>query len=134
MAISSVDELIRSMSPRLNEGVYCFVSISGEADITALDPIASIREDEGTSLIVEESLLDGTGVEIVFRAAWITLTLNSDLSAVGLTAAVAKTLADKGISCNVVAGTRHDHLFVPLKSATEAMAALNELQSTGAVV
>jgi hypothetical protein len=35
---------------------------------------------------------------------------------VGLTAA----LADRGISCNVIAGVYHDHLFVPDDRAEEA--------------
>jgi hypothetical protein len=68
----------------------------------------------------------------VFRAAWITLTVHSDLEAVGLTAAVSVALGAAGISCNVVAGTYHDHLFVPAQKAADAMAALRKLQAAHA--
>jgi hypothetical protein len=132
MPISDLDELLRAMSPRLNEGVYAFLSVGRGINIASLRPIATIVEDEGTSIIVEESHVEGTSLEVLLRAAWITLTVDSDLNAVGLTAAVATVLADKGISCNVVAGTKHDHLFIPVEMASEAMAALLELQLKGA--
>jgi uncharacterized protein len=127
--ISDLDELLRSMCPRLNDGVYGFISVPTDLDIRPLEPIATFREDEGLSLIVEESKAEQAGFPVLFRAAWITLTVNSDLHAVGLTAAVARALADKGVSCNVVAAANHDHLFVPVESAGIATAALEELQS-----
>lgn len=69
------------------------------------------------------------GVARGVRAAWITLTVHSDLAAVGLTAAFSRVLAEAGISCNVVAGVRHDHIFVPVERAADAMAALRRLQT-----
>ncbi|MDX2193026.1 MAG: hypothetical protein NW201_06710 [Gemmatimonadales bacterium] len=36
---------------------------------------------------------------------------------------------EAGIRCNVVAGTRHDHLFVPADRATDAMEVLRALQA-----
>lgn len=33
-----------------------------------------------------------------------------------------------GISCNVVAGTNHDHIFVPVSQATAAMKVLHAIQ------
>ena len=134
MPISDLDELLRSMSPRLNEGVYVFAAVPKGTDLVSLDPIATFLEDEGISIVVEESHLVGTGSRVLFRAAWITLTVNSDLNSVGLTAAVAKVLADKGISCNVVAAASHDHLFVPVELAKEAISALDELQATGSIL
>lgn len=134
MPISDLDELLRSMSPRLNEGVYVFAAVPKGTDLVSLDPIATFFEDEGISIVVEESHLVGTGSRVLFRAAWITLTVNSDLNSVGLTAAVAKVLADKGISCNVVAAASHDHLFVPVELAKEAIFALEELQSRGSIL
>ena len=53
----------------------------------------------------------------------------SDLQAVGLTAAFASALGDAGISCNVVAGLHHDHIFVPVAQATQAVDVLLALQS-----
>jgi hypothetical protein len=57
--------------------------------------------------------------------------VHSSLQAVGLTAAVATALAERGIACNVVAGFHHDHLFVPHERGAEAMDALAELSITG---
>ncbi|MOA64315.1 hypothetical protein D3C78_1903210 [compost metagenome] len=53
--------------------------------------------------------------------------MHSALSAVGLTAAFAGALAAAGISCNVVAGYYHDHLFVAQADAEQAMAVLRQL-------
>ena len=130
--VSDLGELLRSMSPRLNDGVYVFLSLPPGANIREFDPIATFHEDDGLSVVVEESHARATGLPILFRAAWITLTVNSDLNAVGLTAAVAGALADKGISCNVIAAANHDHLFVPIELAGSAIAALEALQFGGA--
>ncbi len=53
--------------------------------------------------------------------------MHSDLAAVGLTAAFATALAAEGLSCNVIAGVHHDHLFVPWDRRVDAMAALERL-------
>jgi hypothetical protein len=70
------------------------------------------------------------GWPILFSAAWITLTVHSDLQSVGLTAAVSAALAEAEISCNVVAGVHHDHLFVPVARAEEAVAVLKRLMAS----
>lgn len=44
----------------------------------------------------------------------------------GLTAAVA--LAEANIRCNVIAAAFHDHIFVPVASAQEALGVLLQLQ------
>ena len=59
--------------------------------------------------------------------ARISLTVQSDLAAVGLTAAFARALAAEGISCNVIAGVHHDHLLVPWDRRDDAMATLRRL-------
>ncbi len=116
------------MQPSLNEGVYVFASVPPDTDTRSLGPIATFREAEGLTLIVEEQRALKAGLPVLFRAAWITLTVHSDLQAVGLTAAVAAALAQAHISCNVVAAAFHDHLFVPVESGGDALAALQQLQ------
>jgi hypothetical protein len=129
MPISDLKELLRSMAPSLNDGVYCFVVAPSTVEIASLNPIATFVEREGLSLIVEESAAMSHRMTPLFRAAWITLTVHSDLSAIGLTAAVSAALTDAGISCNVVAGAHHDHLFVPIDKADAAMRTLTKLTS-----
>ena len=46
----------------------------------------------------------------------------------GLTATLATKLAAEGISCNIVAGTFHDHLFVDAKMAQQAINYISDLQ------
>jgi len=124
--VSDLDELLRSMDPELHEGVFVFASVPGP--VPGVDAIATFREREGLTLIAEERQALCAGLRSLFRAAWITLTVTSDLHAVGLTAAVATALAAAGISCNVVAGACHDHLFVPVERAGEALAILQALR------
>ena len=82
---------------------------------------------EGTTLVLAVDDAAAAGLTGTFRCAWITLDVDSALDAVGLTAAVATALADRGISCNMVAGLRHDHLFVPVDRAHDAVAVLEAL-------
>jgi len=127
---SALDSLLRALQPRRNPGVYAFVSLPADTTSNSLEPIATFREREGLTLIVEEQRALAAGLAILFRAAWLTLEVRSDLSATGLTAAVSTALADAGIACNVLAAAHHDHLFVPIESADAALAVLRALQRT----
>jgi hypothetical protein len=120
---TSLNVLIRSMSPELNDGDYVFCSV---ADIGALKG-ASIIEREGLTVILERSDAQAVGLDCAYVMAWITLTVHSSLEAVGLTAAFATALGGVGISCNVIAGFYHDHLFVGKDDAQRAVAVLRDL-------
>lgn len=130
--ITALSELLRTMNPELHDGVYVFASLPRGSVLTGLDPLATFREKEGLSVILPESDALRASLPVLFRAAWISLTVHSDLQAVGLTAAVATALADRGISCNVVAGALHDHLFVPENRAQDALDCLQLLQRAAA--
>lgn len=129
-AIRDLAVLLKRLEPARHPGCYVFVTLPEEIALDASQVVASIREPEGLSVIVAESLAQDLGLTIAFRAAWITLTVHSDLEAVGLTAAFAQALAQAGIGCNVVAGACHDHLFVPFALADSAMAVLRALQAS----
>lgn len=129
--ISDLSALLRHMRPELNPGRYVFVALPPATALDTALVVASIREPEGLSVILEEKNAAALGLPAVFAAAWITLTVHSDLAAVGLTAAVSQALGQAGISCNVVAGVHHDHLFVPVEQAQRAMDALHALQRSG---
>jgi len=132
--ISDLSRLLRSMEPVLNPGTFVFTSVKDVAEVDAGTIIASVREPEGLSIVMRESDAREKGLPILFRAAWITLTVPSDLEAVGLTAAFASALGAAGISCNVVAGAYHDHIFVPVESSERAMLALRKLQADSSSV
>jgi hypothetical protein len=130
--ITALRELLRTMNPELHAGVFVFASLPHGSTPTGLTPLATFREEEGLSVILPEPEALRANLSVLFRAAWISLTVHSDLQAVGLTAAVAAALAECGISCNVVAGAFHDHLFVPVNRAQDALDCLRLLQRAAA--
>jgi hypothetical protein len=89
----------------------------------------ALQEKEGVSVILPKKLADERQLQYSFIASWITLMVQSSLEAVGLTAAVSKALADANISCNVVAGYYHDHIFVARKDAERAIRILEAVSS-----
>ena len=130
MPISDLAMLLAQMRPELHSGRYAFVTLPQGCSLDQSRIVASIREPEGLSVILAEEDAVDLRLPIAFIAAWITLAVNSDLAAVGLTAAFSTALGQAGISCNVVAGVHHDHLFVPVDQAQQAMAVLHALQQT----
>jgi hypothetical protein len=122
-------DMLRALEPRLVPGEYVFCSVlpAVAEDIEAFAALASFREDEGLTLVLERGSADAEGLRYdhVFRC--LTLGVHSELDAVGLTAAVSARLAQSGISANVIAAYHHDHVFVPAARAREALAALEGL-------
>ena len=119
--------LLRSMSPHLNDGDYVFCTLPDNHIPQGCEVIGSFREQEGLTLIVERQQAEQAGLNVDYVAAWITLNVHSALAAVGLTAAFASALGKAGISCNVIAGYYHDHLFVGRADAERAMDVLRQL-------
>jgi hypothetical protein len=120
--------LLRHISPRQNPGKYVFVSLPTLENISENEIMALIREREGITLVLNKLYADLHKLPYDFVAAWITLEVHSSLEAVGLTAAFSKALGQAGISCNVIAGFYHDHIFVPEQQADRALEALLKLK------
>lgn len=125
--IQDLKVLLSSMQPTLNAGVYVYCTVEHSTDISQFNFISLFRETEAITLIMLESEAVQYGLKVLFRTAWISLTVHSDLTAVGLTAAFASALGASNISCNVVAGAYHDHIFVPYEQAETAMLCLKNL-------
>jgi hypothetical protein len=121
--------LLTNLSPELVAGEFVFCSFhnSSYGEHVDLEPIASVNESEGLTLVIPRSIAEDRGLsyETVFKG--ITLNAHSSLEAVGLTVAFAHKLAEHGIAANVLAGYYHDHIFVPREYAEKAMKALEEL-------
>lgn len=130
--IRDLQTLLATMRPTLNPGTYAFVVDPTNLRVPTNQVAASVREPEGLSLVIPEMLARTLGLPVAYSAAWITLTVRSDLAAVGLTAAFSSALAEAGISCNVIAGLHHDHLFVPADRAQQTMGVLARLQASAA--
>ncbi|MDO4640651.1 MAG: hypothetical protein Q4A84_02965 [Neisseria sp.] len=82
--IKALDELLRTMQPVLNEGAYYFATLPENSALPLNETVAFIREHEGLSVVLNEQNAKRYGLKNAFRAAWITLNVHSDLSAVGL--------------------------------------------------
>jgi uncharacterized protein len=113
-----------NIEPDLSAEPYVFAA--GEPP-PGVSPFALIREEEGPTLVLTRADADRAGLAYDYVAARITLRVNSALADVGLTAAFSRALAAAGISCNVIAGLAHDHLFVAWDERARALALLQEL-------
>jgi uncharacterized protein len=123
LAVSSAAK--RDLAPELYSEPYVFVTVTGAPPQAGM--FAAIMEDEGLTLVLTQADADQAGLEYTYLAARITLRVNSTLDEVGLTATVSRVLADAGISCNVIAGSAHDHLFVDWASGQVALNLLRQL-------
>ncbi|SRR5579871_165035 len=111
--------------PALDPKTYCFVHRPfGSHDLPRLEPLMRFEEAEGTTLIVEAEAAAAAHLEGSFPCRRITIGAVTSLSSVGLMAAVSTRMAEAGIPVNPVAGFYHDHLFVPVGRAEEALALL----------
>ena len=124
---TDLSKLVHSLQPRLNEGKYIFAKIENKRQIPTQDIIGFFREKEGVTLILEKEKADALHITYGFIASWISLQVHSSLEAVGLTAIFATELAKHGISCNVVAGFHHDHIFVNHNVGEKAIIILTDL-------
>ncbi|WP_259066386.1 ACT domain-containing protein [Mucilaginibacter sp. X4EP1] len=124
---TNLTELLKTMCPTLNEGEYVFCTIPASQTIDPAVIIGSFKEKEGLTIILSNAEADKLNLTYTYIAAWITLTVHSSLEAVGLTAAFSAALAKESISCNVIAGYYHDHIFVAKADAEKAMNTLKTL-------
>ena len=125
-------KLLKRLDPQLNAGEFVFATMStDEADrVKRSDVLGEFKEEEGTTLILKRDVANQYDLSYENVYAWITLKVHSSLEAVGLTAAFATELAEHSISCNVMAGYYHDHIFVNVKDSERAVQVLNCLSES----
>lgn len=124
-AVTDLQAMLRGMRPALAPAPFGIVSVPALPE--GLKPFATVAEAEGLTLVADIAALAAAGLVADQDWALISLTLHSDLAAVGLTGAFATALADEGISANVIAGFFHDHILVQWARRDDAMAALRRL-------
>ena len=121
--------MIAGMDPAPTPGAWVFAT---DPPAAAMDhALATIREDEGLSVVLPEDVALAHGLDAAQPMRRIVLRVHSDLEGVGLTAAVAGALAAEGIACNMIAGRHHDHAFVPARDADRALAVLRARAAAG---
>lgn len=131
-AETDLARLLAGLAPALDPQPFGYAVLPLDQSLPAgLVVFALLRETEGLTVIAEVDALLAAGISVEGRWARITMMVHSALDAVGLTAAMAKTLTAAGISANVLAGYHHDHLLVPWDRRHDAVAALLALASAG---
>ncbi|UCE14571.1 MAG: ACT domain-containing protein [Candidatus Heimdallarchaeota archaeon] len=125
--IHNLKLLLQNMKPKLSDARYIFSTVS-EAIYRDLEviPLLVFREEEGMTIIVEEGEAEANFLNYTDIWSMITLTIHSDLSAVGFIAVITSKLAKYGISVNVVSAYYHDHIFVPIAKGNQALQLLEE--------
>jgi hypothetical protein len=123
-------KILKTLKPKHNVGdyVYCVVNDLNKFNLNEI--IFFFREEEGITVVLKKEVADKLKLDYTFVAAWIKLTVHSSLESVGLTAAFSKALSEEAISCNVVAGYYHDHIFVPKKDAEKALKVFTKLSES----
>ena len=118
---TDLHRLLAGLAPELAPRPRAFRTQAHDAPVPA-NALLLFREDEGTTVIVEDESAE---------PAWaqITLRIHSSLDAIGMMAAISAELADVGVPCNVISAYYHDHLFVPWAKRDAALAALRTLSA-----
>ena len=119
--IKNLDTLLSHMQPVLNEGEYVFCSVKNTDHIPTEMTICEMKEKEGITVVLSKRDAEKLGLTYETVMSWITLNVHSSLDAVGLTAAFSSELSKNNISCNVIAGYFHDHIFVNIKDGDKAL-------------
>ena len=130
VGIQNLDQLMKSMKPELVDGEFIFCSVSDrQLSNLKVKPLMTFKEKEGMTLILHQKDADTNSIKYEGIWALITMTVHSDLAAVGFLARLAAALAKEGISVNAVSAFYHDHLFVPKEKSKEAMKVLQKLSA-----
>ena len=117
----NLDTLLKTMQPQLTDGKWVFRTSKSGFDVATLESaILMFREAEGMTIISPASTTD------VGLPTWamVTLSIHSDLEAVGFLAAITTALAAMDIPGNSVSAYYHDHIFVPYERRGDAMECL----------
>ena len=118
--------MLDSLDVERRPGTFTFVAVEVPTPGLLAAAQGMVREGKLTTLVLPVDSARRAGLPVVVEMAWLSLTVQSSLEAVGLTAAFAKILGDENISCNVLAGYQHDHILVPAERADDAIKALTK--------
>ncbi|MHA1944121.1 MAG: ACT domain-containing protein, partial [Candidatus Thorarchaeota archaeon] len=110
---TNLGSLLRNMKPKHVPGEYVFCTIAESDENLVETPLLVFREEEGLTVVLSRDTAES--LQLKYESTWglITLTVHSNLTAVGFLAKITQRLALAGVSVNVVSAFFHDHLLVP---------------------
>lgn len=124
---SDLGTLLATTALVIADDIYVFATQASGQIADGLTPQMAFHEAEGLTLIITKAQADAFGMAYEYECRMITLNIHSSLEAVGFMAHISNLLAKAGISVNPVAGFYHDHLFVPVDKAQEAIQLLGKM-------
>ncbi len=116
--------MLSTLGVQRRPGVFAYIAVEVPTPGLMAAAHALVKEGRLTTIVLPVEAAERAGQSTSAQFAWLTLTVQSSLDAVGLTAVVSARLADVGIPCNVLAGYHHDHLLVPVDRVDDAISAL----------
>lgn len=121
---TDLDKMLASLQVERRPGVFTYVAVTDPTPELRAAAHGMVIESGTTTLVLPVDTAELAGLPVDIELAWLSLTVQSSLEAVGLTAAFAATLGKHDIPCNVLAGYHHDHILVPVDMAQRAIDAL----------
>ena len=121
---TDLDAMLATLAVRRRPGVFTYIAVDVPTPELLAAAHAIVKEGPLTTIVLPIDDAERAGHSAIVRLAWLTLTVQSSLEAVGLTAVISERLSRARIACNVLAGYHHDHLLVPVERVDDAIAAL----------
>jgi len=121
---TDLDAMLSTLGVSRRPGVFAYIAVEVPTPGLIAAAHAMVKEGRLTTIVLPVAAAERAGQSTDVQFAWLTLTVQSSLDAVGLTAAVSARLAAIGVPCNVIAGYHHDHLLVPVDRADDAISVL----------
>jgi len=118
---TDVDAMLATLAVQRRPGVFAYIAVQVPTPGLLAAAHAMVKEGRLTTVVLPVDAAERAGQAADAQFAWLTLTVQSSLDAVGLTAAVSARLAAIGIPCNVLAGYLHDHVLVPVDRVDDAI-------------
>lgn len=126
--LTNLQETLKSIKVTCDDIEYGFASVADESKVDRDKVLATFHENGRLALIAPVGYLSEQGIEHEGPYAKLTIDVHTSLELVGLTAVMARELAEHGISANVVAAFYHDHVFVQYPARAKAIKLLEGLR------
>ena len=125
---TNLSEVLKSLQVSCDNIEYGFASVKDKQINFNNNVLGTFKENEGLTIIASTEYFKANEIQYEGPYAKLTIEVHASLELVGLTAVLAKKLADNQISANVVAGYFHDHIFVQYSIRQKAIEAINNLK------